>query len=323
MRIRLGGHRGLGMTDSAFAQKRNAGRRPLPPENTLESLLGALREGADFIETDAIATADDEVALVHSDDPSMHIVVPQDGVPGKRFIDEMTLAEVQSLHTGLSGKGRIPSLRELLRGILKEFPGDSVILNLELKGIQATERATADAPPLVDPVLRILREEGFPLSRVLFSSFSVKTLEELAAKEPAAKMALAFYTAPPGSSFADTVLYADGSEHYVPFTIPDVRDALKRLPTLSALVPEIQDLTPGTVALAAEKGLSILTYGYPEESPLLSDKFGVAARRAMHLCRMYNVDLGLMTDFLADMRKVAEERPAAPTTARKKVALTV
>lgn len=311
MKILVGGHRGMGMTDSGFAQKRNQGGPARPPENTLESLLGALRAGANFIETDAIATADGEIVLVHSDDPSMHIVVPQEGVPGKRFIDEMTLAEVRSLHTGLDGTGRIATLRELLGAVKAEFPEGDITIDLELKGLQAVARPTSKAPPLVKPVLEAIRKEGFPLERIMFSSFSVKALEELAAEEPKARMALLFYTAPPGSSYADTVLFDDGSELYIPFTTKDIDAALKRLPTLEALAPEIQDLNQETVAAAAKRNLSIITYGYPEESPLLSDKFGAAAKRALELCRDKNVDLGLITDFIGDMRQVARTKPPA------------
>jgi glycerophosphoryl diester phosphodiesterase len=319
VKILIGGHRGLGMTDSAFAQKRNTGDGiARPPENTLESLLGALRAGADFIETDAIRTKDGEIVLTHSDDPSTHIIVPQGGVPGKQFIDEMTLEEVQSLHTGLTGEGRIASLRELLRAIETEFPGDGMVLNLELKGMQATNRPTADAPSLVRPVLEAIREENFPLERILFSSFSVKALEELAALEPIARMGLLFYTAPPGASFADTVLFGDGSELYIPFKVEDISAALKRLPSLSVVAPEIQDLTEETVAFAAKNNLSIATYGYPEESPLKSDRFGPATKEAVRLCREHDVALGVITDFIDDMR--AATREIMPQPAPKKAA---
>jgi len=299
------------MTDSSFAQRRNAGQADIPEENTLESLLSALRSGADFIETDAIATADGEIVLAHSNDPSMHIFPPLEGIPGKRYIDEMTLAEVQSLHIGSSGQGRIPTLRELLRAIAAEFQGSGTILNLELKGIQATPRATA--PPLSGPVLETIRQEGFPLERVLFSSFSVRTLEELTALEPAARTGLLFYTAPPGSSYADTVLFEDGSEFYIPFHKPNIEAALRRLPKLEALIPEIQDLTPDTVELAARNRLAILTYGYPEESPLKSRTFAEAAKQAVRLCRQHDVKLGLITDFIADMGQlIRQEMPKAP-----------
>jgi glycerophosphoryl diester phosphodiesterase len=323
MRILIGAHRGLGMTDSAFAQRRNTADGIVrPPENTLESLLGALRAGADFIETDAIATKDGEIVLTHSDDPSTHIIVPHAGVPGKQFIDEMTLEEVRSLHTGLTGEGRIATLRELLAAINTEFPGEGMILNLELKGLQATNRPTAGAPSLVQPVLDAIRQENFPIERIFFSSFSVKALEELAALEPKAKTGLLFYTAPPDASFADTVLFGDGSELYIPFRVEDIAAALKRLPSLSVVAPEIQDLTEETVAFAAKNSLSIMTYGYPEESPLKSDRFGPATKEAVRLCSKHDVQLGLITDFIDDMRAVAQAAAPAPATAPRAKAST-
>jgi glycerophosphoryl diester phosphodiesterase len=287
--VSIGGHRGCGVTDSAYAQKRNAGRTAIPAENTLASLLAALRLGADFIETDAIATADGEIVLTHSNDTSMHTFGPQAAVPGKRFIDEMTLAEVQFLRTGASGEARIATLRELLRAVAAEFPGPGTIIDLELKGVQATPRTASQTPPLVGPVLATIRQVGFPLERILFSSFSVHTLEALSAMAPAARTGLLFSSAPAGGVFAEPDL--------------SIEAALERLPKLEAVIPEIRDLTPDMAELAARKGLAILTYGDREESPLTSGSFAAAARQALQLCAHHGVRLGIITDFISDLKQ--------------------
>lgn len=313
-RVLIGGHRGLGTTDSDFAQQRNTESKVVvPAENTLESLLGALRAGADFIETDAIATSDGEIVLIHSNDPSTHIFRHEYKIPGKTYIDEMTVHEVTSLRTGLHGGGRIPSLRQLLRGIKKEFPGNGTVLNLELKGIQATPRSTKNAPPLVKAVLETIVQEGFPLERILFSSFSLTTMEKLAALEPKAKLGMLFYTAPLASSYGDTVLYDDGSETYVPFTKQSMEGVLKRLPALKAVLPDIHDLTGETVGYAGQRNLSIVTYGYLEESPFRSQKFADATSNALRLCRQYNLSLGLITDYIADVKRFIRQNPS-PTS---------
>jgi len=273
----IGGHRGCGVTD-----RPGITRSDIPAENTLESLLGALR--ADFIETDAVATVEGEIVLIHSSDTSMHVLPPEQAIPGKRFVSQLTLAEVQSLRTGPGGAGRIASLHELLQALTAEFPGSSVILDLELKG----------GPALARPVLETIRQERFPLERILFTSFSLETIQELSAQSPAARIGL---------------LFASARECEAPFSCRNIEAALQRLPHLTALAPEIRDLTSETVALAARRGFSLFTWGDCEESPLRSPAFAAAAKQAVRLCDRYRVPRALITDFVADLRRFLTALP--------------
>lgn len=63
--IVLGGHRGMGCTDHPFyAQRRDIAS--LPPENSLLSFMQAYREGAAYVELDAVVLGDQEVVCLHA-----------------------------------------------------------------------------------------------------------------------------------------------------------------------------------------------------------------------------------------------------------------
>ena len=205
-KILIGGHRGRGATDDENVHNRNIGR-VLPLENTLDSFKKALDFGvdADFIETDAVATKNGgEIVLIHSNDTSTHIKEKKFNTTGETFIDAMTAQEVASLKTGSDGSGRIPTLLELLEAVEK-FP--SKFINIELKGIQGTRR---EAPPLVEPLLKIIKNKGFPLDRILFSSFSLNTLDELKRRT--------FNQAKIGVLFCKTNEYLLKDENYLPYS---------------------------------------------------------------------------------------------------------
>lgn len=299
--IFIGGHRGLGCTDSAFAQARNARERRVgPAENTLESLTRALRRGASFIETDVVATADEEIALTHANDVRQHVFVAGALQDGRPFIDEMTLAEVQRLPVGPNGDGRIPSLRELLRWVRHELPGGTgaaFVLNLELKGVQATPRPSG--PSLASVMLRVIDEEKFPLEWIRFSSFSMRMLEDMAAREPRARLGM-LYT---DEESAAGRMFVDSPEAYRVYTADTVRDTLTRLPGLEAVHPEIRTLTTDAVALCAEKGLAIAAWASYEDSPETNPEFATAARQATDLYRNHGVhELCLITDYLTETK---------------------
>lgn len=63
MTFLLGGHRGFGCTDHPHFQTiRDIAT--LPAENTLESVEKAFANGAQFVEIDAVPTADGEIVVL-------------------------------------------------------------------------------------------------------------------------------------------------------------------------------------------------------------------------------------------------------------------
>lgn len=294
--ISIIGHRGSGTTDSSFA--RECGNdQTRPAENTLTSFRAVLAPpiNANGIETDAVRTADDRIVLIHSTLISDH-VDPQFVPAGITYIDEMPLAEVQNLRLGRNDEERIPTLWQALNLMRNR----GAILNLELKDVQGT-KCPRRMPSLSEPVLREIDEAQFPLSRVLFSSFSLDMLADLATHAPEARIGMLFSEKPePGASLR---MFADGPEEYRLFTPDVIKEVCDRIPNIKALHPEIQTLTRETVALAAERELGINTWAWLERSPLVDATFAAAADNAVKLCRQYHVPLTIITDHVVDTRR--------------------
>jgi glycerophosphoryl diester phosphodiesterase len=310
--IKIGGHRGLGRTDDGFSIIRNrADKFEGPAENTLQSLLGGL-ENADFIETDLVATRDGEIVLTHSNDTHLHVIGPQRPA-GARYIGDMTLAAVQQLRTGPGGSGEIPSLRRLLRAIRENYPErltpGALVLNLELKGTQFTGFPGQPLSHLPERALSIIAEEDFPLGNILFSSFSMTMIKEMARLEPDARLGMLFDLTPAQSGTAGKKMFVDHDDVYLPFTKDALQYVLTHIPTLEALHPEVQSLTRDLVARAARHDLAITTWALFEEAPQKSPRFAAANLGAARLCMDHAVPLAMITDRIDDLRAFLKNPP--------------
>ncbi len=301
--LRFAGHRFAGSTDSAFARARG-NHLHRPPENTLDSLLLALHPplAADWVETDVIRTADDQLVLCHATDFTQH-VEPDRLPPGAHTLDELTAQQALTLPIGAAGAARLMPLPTLLQTLLKERPGDGLVVNLELKDVQGTMRPRR-LPPLATLVLRDIAAAQFPLSRVRFSSFSLTALANLTSQEPAAACAMLF-DLPPLHGAPAKRLFADAAETYLPFTPEQIRAVLEILPNLRALHPEISTLTEETVRLAAHYNLDIATWVSQEKSPAADAEAAGAIANAITLCRNHAVSLTFITDHIVDVRHYA------------------
>ena len=301
--LRFAGHRFAGCTDSAFART-NGNHRSRPPENTLPSLRQALRPllAADWVETDVIRTADDQLVLCHATDFTPHVepgLLPS----GARTLDELSLEQALALPIGADGAARLMPLPVLLQTIQQQRPDDALVLNLELKDVQGSTRPRRQ-PPLAGLALRDVAAARFPLYRLRFSSFSLQALAELTSLEPTAACAMLF-DLPPLPGAPPKRLFADAAETYLPFTLENIAAVLARLPRLRALHPEISTLTDATVRLAAQHGLEIATWAWQEKSPALDAKAATAISNAIALCRTHTVPLTFITDHIADVRRYA------------------
>lgn len=307
----LWGHRGMGATDSAFARKLGA-HLIRPPEQSLKSLMLVFNHGAQAFEADSIRTSDDRIVLMHSTRYGEH-VAPARHFPDRPFLDQLTLAEIDSqLRLGEGEGEKVPELREVLRALSQKFPDIAsaglVRFNLELKDVQGTP-CPRRQPSLCDLVLRDIREVGFPLDAIRFSSFSLDMLAEMREREPAARLALLTDIGTDhGGDVGKNIFGVGSAECYRGFNESAINEAQARLGSgLVAIHPEIRTLTDAGVAHLAVCNLTLATWGWQEFSPLAQSLegplFAAAAARASNLCARHLVELVVITDYLEDTRK--------------------
>jgi glycerophosphoryl diester phosphodiesterase len=108
------------------------------PENTLESLREAKREGAAWVEVDAKLTADNQIILLHDD-------LVDRTTSGKGAAAQMTLAEIRALDAGswlapVWAGAKVPTLEEAV----KELTALGLNCNFEIKPCPGREHVTAE-----------------------------------------------------------------------------------------------------------------------------------------------------------------------------------
>src|SRR6218665_2753794 len=116
--LAIGGHRGLGCTDHDFYQKlRDIAN--LPVENTAESVQAAFVGRADYVEIDAVMSADGVLFTLHN-------VVVKDHFFGATFpsapLNTLPFADIATFKTGRHANGRIAPLSEVLSVVAKHSP---------------------------------------------------------------------------------------------------------------------------------------------------------------------------------------------------------
>lgn len=138
-------------------------------ENTLESVLLAVDQGADMVEVDVQLTGDHELAVFH--DWTLERLAGR-----SETIENTRLGELRRIPLGpaAGNRRRIPGLDDLLA----EIP-ESVTLNLELKRQQADRRLFAS---------RLLTSTR-PQRRILVSSFDWELLAVLRSLDPGLALA--------------------------------------------------------------------------------------------------------------------------------------
>ena len=298
----------MGCTDHVLAIAPTTGAAR-PQENTLSSFKAALTAPvlADWIETDLIRTHDDRIVLIHSTEIAQHVALahrPSDTL----YIDDLNFDQIGTLKLGPDGSARIPALQELIAlvGTLRPESDADLVLNLEIKDVQDAP-CPRRQPTLGSLALQELSVLNFPLQRVRFSSFSLEAIADLGARAPQARLGMLFNVLPHEYSNPGHQLFSDSPEQSISFTPQNIATILARVPQLEALHPEIQTLTPATVALAARHHLAIATWAWFEESPLQSAKFAAATRQALDLCQAADVPLTFITDHIVDLRRFTQD----------------
>ncbi|OOF09431.1 hypothetical protein BZG82_11075 [Salinivibrio sp. PR5] len=135
------------------------------PENTLASIRQVRLWGMEWVEIDVQLTQDGVPVVFHDDTLSRC-------TNGVGRLGETPYAQLAQLDAGgyfdtqYQGE-RVPTLA----AVLAQVAADDLHINIEIKTYPET-----DIPRLCDAVAATLSETGFPLERVLLSSFSLEAL---------------------------------------------------------------------------------------------------------------------------------------------------
>jgi glycerophosphoryl diester phosphodiesterase len=158
------------------------GARALYPENTIPGFIYAIEAGADFIELDVLATADD--ALVACHDPVLRRRV-YSGPGGPRKIREMTLEQLRRWDCGSRTNLRFPRQRPVpgvciptLEEVFDLAPLGQFGFNIELKSFP--RRPSLGAPPerLAALAVEAINRRNLA-ARVMVQSFDFRVLSEV------------------------------------------------------------------------------------------------------------------------------------------------
>lgn len=286
MTVIIGGHRGSGCTDSPHAQ--NIGQVK-PPENTLESIELAIKNGAKLIEVDAVQTADNHLVVIHSNALSNHVFGHQSSESDIGFVADHTLEDLQQFKVGPHGTHTIPTLREVL-DLCKD-----VALNIEIKDVKGTDTAkfTAGKPTLVDLLADEIAEHP---GSIIVSSFSIWDLVAMKERLPDVPRAQLFETIKKD----ERPIYGDDcpdDSWYRMFNVANVLEAIRRA-DVQYVHPCIDSMHEEVVALCEQYNLSINTWALHENLPA---QMHAQIATAVNLCKEHGVQLGIITDFVPEM----------------------
>jgi glycerophosphoryl diester phosphodiesterase len=293
MKILIGGHRGLGTTDNQHARSLSVSHSK-PAENTVASIQTALEAGADLIEIDTVKTLDEQVVVIHSNRLSDHVF----NVPDLKYVGDYTLKELKQFRVGPRQDGVIPTLQEVIDCIdhFNQIQNSNVQLNIEIKDLKntPTKKFIDGKPTLLDLLVDYVKGHE---DWIMFSSFAIADLIVAQSMMPTIRRAMLFGTA---SSLEQFIYLNDNTElsRYTTFTPNNIKAVSKRV-KLHYLHPELHTITEETVALAKELGLGVNVWTWlenipQEEKPLILN--------FIRLLKKYNVEGGIMTDHLVEMR---------------------
>jgi glycerophosphoryl diester phosphodiesterase len=289
----VGGHRGMGCTDSGPVNDK-------PAENTIESFRQAFNDGADFIELDAQETVDPKIVVTHADNLAHHVFGPNPF----NSVGETSLADLKTLRVGKNRTGEIPTLSETLDFLrtTEAFNRSAFCLNIELKNIREIEKNQFRLGPgsYYDTLLREITGNGFPLDKILFSSFAARDLIELKNRAPDAKTGFLFWETDSGVAEEIYPGQAVDNALYMPFT-PENIEIVRELAAPDYLHPEAKALTPTTVALAAQYGMGLNMWFWLEKPPMTA---APVLANALALAARYGMTVGFCTDHVPEMKRV-------------------
>lgn len=177
-KIEVQGHRGI---------------RALRPENSLPSFLLAIEVGANVLELDVVATADNELIIHHDFFINKDLCSYLDGNPllDSKLIRSLTLKEIKQIDNGCKVNiefplqqsipgTQIPTLQEFFDCLHNDWHPNakSIRLNLEIKRDPRFPNWTMSAPELALKILDQVKKNNCT-DRVYYSSFDPEVLMEV------------------------------------------------------------------------------------------------------------------------------------------------
>lgn len=201
----------MGCTDHGFYYKRNI--RQLPVENTIDSVVQAFENGADYVEIDAVMSADGILFSIHNVVPKDHFFTP-DMPPA--LLNMMTFAEIQKFYTGHSHNGKIKPFAEMLDAIAANDPKTLPwAVNIEIKGVQGSGQ-NYEANDYLKILADTVQKSKLSPERVLYSSFSLANVLSMSHLMPESQFGMLF-----GEKSEPRAIYADHQDdpryQYLPF----------------------------------------------------------------------------------------------------------
>lgn len=155
------------------------GASAVAPENTMPAFQTALDMGADGVELDCQLTRDGHLVVIH--DSTLKRTTGTDGL-----VKDYTLSQLRHLDAGgwfnprFAGE-RIPTLEDVLA-----LARDRLVVNVEIKNLPY-RYAGIEAR-----LLAAIRQNAFPLDRLIVSSFDHESLIRIQAMEPRVTVAALF-----------------------------------------------------------------------------------------------------------------------------------
>jgi glycerophosphoryl diester phosphodiesterase len=300
-RLAIGGHRGLGCTDHDFYQTRRD-IASLPVENTVESVAAAFAAGADYVEIDAVMSADGVVFTLHNVVVADHFFgTAQPAAP----LHTLPFEEIAAFKTGRHANGRIAPLSETLALIArvspKTLPWD---VNIEIKGVQGADQPL-ETNDFIKRIADVVRASPVPAPRVLFSSFALQNILAMSREMPAAQYGMLFGDKPDARP-----IYADRRDdiacQYLPYTAPAAAAVMAawqggaaKGAVLGYAHPEFASLSPDTAMLAEAQGLGINSWALFEE---MTPERHAAYLRLADACDAEGVFFSVITDYIGAFR---------------------
>lgn len=150
MKVKIVGHRGA---------------RGLYPENTLGSMIVALKNGAQMIEFDVQRCKTGEIIVMHN------IYGIQETTTGRGSVEKLSLKDIESLHVRGQGSEKIPTLEDVIKLLSPKYT-----MYIEIKAHKVNTKQIVD---ILNGVITLLRKYNVPRDKVIIQSFNHKLLRVL------------------------------------------------------------------------------------------------------------------------------------------------
>jgi glycerophosphoryl diester phosphodiesterase len=237
------------------------------PENTLESLQGAIDAGADAVELDVRMTADGVPVIMHDLDVSAT-------TDGTGSVHELTLAQVKALNAarGRAARALVPTLAEAL-----DLLSGRVGVNIEVKNLPGEPAFDSPREAAAEAVVRLIDERGFdgPLMVCSFNWLSIERVMAMNAAIPTG-----FLTTVLIEPAAALVYVKDRGHRYVLPQAPGVfaagRPFVDAAHAAGVLVGTWTVDEPEAIEQLFEMGVDAVATNDPEMAVPIRDRFGTA-----------------------------------------------